>query len=69
VGVEVAEFSGGRFGAAGGVVEVAEFLVAEGGRAALVSGGVDVAAAEALLSDGDKIGSLRHGIPPGVDWH
>jgi hypothetical protein len=53
LGVEVAEFSGGRPGAAGGVVEVAEFLAAKGRRAALVSGGVDVAAFVAFLGDGD----------------
>ncbi len=64
VGVEVAEFAGGRLGAAGGVVEVAELLAAESGRAALMSGGVDVAAAEAFLGDGDEIGWLRHVVPP-----
>lgn len=43
-------------GAAGGVVVVAELLVAQGWRAALVSGGVDVTAAEALLGNFDEIG-------------
>lgn len=43
-------------GAAGGVVVVAELLVAQSGRAALVSGGVNVTAAEALLGDFDEIG-------------
>jgi len=65
-GVEVAGLAGGRLGAAGGVVEVAEVLVAEGGRAALVSGGVDVTAADAFLGDGDEIGWLRHVVPPRV---
>src|SRR5580704_2704026 len=50
VGVEVTELAPDRLRTAGGVVEVAERLVAEGGRAALVAGGVDVAAAVALLS-------------------
>jgi hypothetical protein len=62
--VDVAELAGGRFGAAGGVVVVAEMLVAEGRRAALVSGGVDVAAAVALLGDGDEFGLLWHGGTP-----
>jgi len=38
------------------VVVVAELLVAQGGRAALVSVGVNVAAAETLLRDFDEIG-------------
>jgi hypothetical protein len=50
--VEVAEFSGAWFGTAGGVVVVAEDLVAESGRAALVAGGVDVTAAGSGLGDG-----------------
>lgn len=56
VGIEEAELSGGRFGTAGGVVEVAELLGAERGRAALVPVGVDVAALIALLGDGDGLG-------------
>ena len=56
VGVEVAEFSGGRFGAAGGVVVVAELLAAQGGRAALEAGEVDVAASDAALGYGDEFG-------------
>ena len=64
VGVEVAEFACGGFGAAGGVVEVAEVLVAEGGRATLVSGGVNVAAAVALLGDFGEFGLLWHGGHP-----
>lgn len=56
VGVEVAELADGRFGAAGGVVEVAELLVAQGGRPALVSGGVDVAALGAGLGYGGSVG-------------
>jgi hypothetical protein len=64
VGVEVAEFAGRGFGAAGGVVVVAELLVAEGGRAALVSFGVDVAALVAFLGDGDGNGLLWHGGTP-----
>jgi hypothetical protein len=56
VGVEKAELSGGCFGAASGVVEVAELFVAECGRAALVAAGVDVAALVAFLGDGDEIG-------------
>jgi hypothetical protein len=54
VGVEVTEFSGVGFGAAGGVVEVAEALAAERGRAALAAGGVDVAALDAALGYGDE---------------
>jgi hypothetical protein len=64
VGVEVTELARWRLGAPGGVVEVAEFLVAEGGRAALLSGGVDVAALIAFLGDGGEIGWLRHVVPP-----
>ena len=60
-GVEVAELGAGGGGATGGVVVVAEMLVAEGGRAALMSGGVDVAAAEAGLGDG---GEFLHGVSP-----
>jgi hypothetical protein len=60
-GVEVAELGAGGGGATGGVVVVAEMLVAEGGRAALMSGGVDVAAAEAGLGDG---GEFLHGVYP-----
>jgi hypothetical protein len=56
VGVHVAHFACGRLGAAGGVVEVAELLAAEGGRAALIAGGVDVAALGAGLGDGDGFG-------------
>jgi hypothetical protein len=64
MGVEVAELSGGRFGTAGAVVEVAELLVAKGGRSALVAGGVDVAALSAGLGDGDLAGWLLHGGTP-----
>ena len=56
-GVEVAE-PAGFFGVPGGVVEVAELLIAEGGRTALAAGGVDVAAFEALLRDGGEFGEL-----------
>jgi hypothetical protein len=45
------------------VVVVAEDLVAESGRAALVAGGVDVAAACAGLSEGGFELVLHVGIP------
>jgi hypothetical protein len=49
------------------MVEVAELFVAQGGRAALVAGGMDVAALGACLGDGDLIGCLLHGgVPPWV---
>jgi hypothetical protein len=51
-GVEIAHFSGTGFGASGGVVVIAEELVAESWRAALASRGVDVTAADACLGDG-----------------
>jgi len=63
-GVNVAEFSGSGRGPTGGVVVVAELLVAQGGRTALVSGGVNVAAAVAFLGDGNEFGWLLHGYPP-----
>ena len=63
LGVEVAELSGRGLGAAGGVVVVTEVLVAQGGGAALVAGGVDVAAAVSGVRDGDAIGWLWHGVP------
>lgn len=65
LGVEEAEFSGGRLGAAGGVVEVAELLLPERRRAALAAVGVDVAALVAFLGDGDEFGRLRHEVPLG----
>ena len=46
------------------VVVVAEGLVAQRGRAALVSGGVDVAAAIAGLGDGGAFGLVVHGGTP-----
>jgi hypothetical protein len=64
VGVEVAEFSGGRLGPAGGVVEVAELFAAQGGRTALIACSVDVAALGAGLSDGSLVGWLLHGGTP-----
>jgi hypothetical protein len=65
--VGVAGFAGDDFGAASGVVVVAEALVAEGGRAALGSGGVEVAATVAGLGDGDELGLVLHrGTPLGV---
>lgn len=57
--------TGGGFGAAGGVVVIAEVFVAEGGRSALVSGGVDVAAAVAGLGDGGEFGLVEHVSPLG----
>jgi hypothetical protein len=62
--VEVAELAGAGLGAAGGVVEVTEVLVAQGGRTALVSGGVEMAAAVALLGDFDEFGLFGHGDTP-----
>ena len=72
VGVEVAEFPGPGFAGAGGVMEVAELLVVEGGGTALAGVGVDVAAADALEGDGDGFGGfgfgeLRHVVPP-LGW-
>ena len=51
--IDIAELANRGSGAAGGVVVVAELLVAERGGATLASGGVDVATAEALLGDLD----------------
>jgi hypothetical protein len=71
VGVEVAEFSGVGLGAAGGVVVVAELLAAQGGRAALEAGEVDVAASDAALGYGDEFGccGFGHGVPPPGFWY
>jgi hypothetical protein len=63
-GVEIPEFAGRGLGTTDGVVEVAELLVAEGGRAARASVSVDVAATKALEGDGGEIGLLWHGVPP-----
>jgi hypothetical protein len=64
VGVEVPHLAGGRLGAAGGVMEVAELLAAQGWRAALIASGVDVAALGAGLGDGGAFGWLLHGGTP-----
>jgi hypothetical protein len=60
-GVDVAELAGGRGWAAGGVVVVAEGLVAESGRAAAVSVGEEVAAEVAAVRGG-SIGSVGRGV-------
>ena len=52
------------------MVEVTEVLVAQGGRTALVSGGVEMAAAVALLGDFDEFGLFGHvDTPPWVFWY
>ena len=71
-GVGVAVGAGFGRGAAGGVVVVAEGLVAQAGHGAALAGGSDVAALEAgwvgLLGLGLVVGwrVAQHVIPPGV---